>query len=150
MRWCKKDVTSLLTHWSYIIIALTHRFYIWTDQKFLRNLWLFSNNHFPHWVGQWQPAPRPWNLLSNGTRKNILLVWRRFVAVLAYTNNKIYEWCIWLFIISYILNGISVCAQYNTHRNWSRCFMVLNQLDSWNLRLKDKISTISLQFNSPL
>ena len=26
MGWCKKDVTPLLTHWSYVILALTHRY----------------------------------------------------------------------------------------------------------------------------
>ena len=26
MGWCKKDVTPLLTHWSYVFLALTHRF----------------------------------------------------------------------------------------------------------------------------
>ena len=25
MQWCKKDVTPLLTHWSYVFLALTHR-----------------------------------------------------------------------------------------------------------------------------
>ena len=25
MGWCKKDVTPLLTHWSYVFLALTHR-----------------------------------------------------------------------------------------------------------------------------
>ena len=31
MGWCKKDVTPLLTHWSYIFIALTHRNDLQTD-----------------------------------------------------------------------------------------------------------------------
>ena len=26
MGWCKKDVTPLLTHWSYVFLALTHRY----------------------------------------------------------------------------------------------------------------------------
>ena len=33
MGWCNKDVTPLLTHWSYVFLALTHRYihrqYIW-------------------------------------------------------------------------------------------------------------------------
>ena len=28
MGWCKKDVTPLLTHWSYIFLALTHRYVV--------------------------------------------------------------------------------------------------------------------------
>ena len=28
MGWCKKDVTPLLTHWSYIFFALNHRYYL--------------------------------------------------------------------------------------------------------------------------
>ena len=26
---CKKDVTRMLKHWSYVFLALTHRFYVW-------------------------------------------------------------------------------------------------------------------------
>ena len=33
MGWCKKDVTPLLTHWSYVFLALTHRYVV----KFVEN-----------------------------------------------------------------------------------------------------------------
>ena len=36
MGWCKKDVTPLLTHWSYIFLALTHRYY---------NYWYLEHFH---------------------------------------------------------------------------------------------------------
>ena len=38
---CKKDVTPLLTHWSYVFLALTHRFdsgCIISSSEFIRNI----------------------------------------------------------------------------------------------------------------
>ena len=32
MGWCKKDETPLLTHWSYVLLALTNRYFTWTQQ----------------------------------------------------------------------------------------------------------------------
>ena len=51
MGYCKKDVTLLLTHWSYVFLALTHRYY-----------WLLKP---PHWIfkmvshGMLQKMPPP-------------------------------------------------------------------------------------------
>ena len=51
MGWCKKDVTSLLTHWSYVFLTLTHRYVMvciygrWSQwrQRYLEEL-LWRNN----------------------------------------------------------------------------------------------------------
>ena len=38
---CKKDITPLLTHWSYVFLALTHRSdLVWVMIKHLLNLWI--------------------------------------------------------------------------------------------------------------
>ena len=33
MGWCKKDVTPSLVHWSYVFLALAHRFTLGTDSS---------------------------------------------------------------------------------------------------------------------
>ena len=34
---CKKNVTPLLTHWSYVFLALTHRYELWYEELLNRN-----------------------------------------------------------------------------------------------------------------
>ena len=41
MGWCKKDVAPLLTHWSYVLLALTHRNDVSAGSAVLFDQWKF-------------------------------------------------------------------------------------------------------------
>ena len=45
MGYCKKDVTPLLLHWSYVFLALTHRYVVWHCELF-NVLWLCLHCEF--------------------------------------------------------------------------------------------------------
>ena len=44
--YCKKDVTPLLAHWSYVFLAITYRFYLYIMQQSLILLLLIMNGLF--------------------------------------------------------------------------------------------------------
>ena len=54
--WCKKDVTPLLTHWSYVFLALTHRFVhfilasvpVSQSRRIRDNRYMYMNRQVPH------------------------------------------------------------------------------------------------------
>ena len=54
MGWCKKDVTPLLTHWSYVFLPLSHRYEKYSNNKSDLTLLCIRIN------GLWQPF---WPLL---------------------------------------------------------------------------------------
>ena len=49
---CKKDVTPLLTHWNYVVLALTHRsiWCIYRRSKVVRDWWPYWFTWYPLWV----------------------------------------------------------------------------------------------------
>ena len=95
MGYCKKDVTPLLTHWSYVFLAITHR-------HDARSLSAFDRTHLAISTGnrQQQPinmtnVPEPVGVRSYSNRWECLLLSRILSALGAhgYKLISLLRWC---------------------------------------------------------
>ena len=66
---CKKDVTPLLVHWSYIFLALTHRYLIQSNPS---NLYLCS----------FEMVQFPWAVLKSTVTQSRLIIFQSLLTVL--------------------------------------------------------------------